>query len=101
MDIESTLIIPRPDAAPDRAAVPPARQIPVEPEVPPLITQRQNLVRYTATEDVLDEASKFQQQSGYDQPAGKGKQAVESYLSHERESQRDNIHKLLGVDIYA
>ncbi|MCW8092543.1 hypothetical protein [Alteromonas sp. ASW11-130] len=102
MDIESTLIIPRPDAAPERAAVPPARQIPIEQESPShKVNQRSDLVRYTATEDVLDEASKFQKQSGYDQPAGKGKQAVESYLSLERESRREDIHKLLGVDIYA
>ncbi|NMH61334.1 hypothetical protein [Alteromonas ponticola] len=101
MDIESTLIISRPDAAPERAAVPPARQVAVEQEPLPKVNQRNDLVRYTATEDVLDEASKFQRQSGYDQPAGKGKQAVESYLSLERESRRDDIHKMLGVDIYA
>ena len=101
MDIESTLIIPRPDAAPERAAVPSARQISQEQEPLPKVNQRNDMVRYTATEDVLDEASKFQRQSGYDQPAGKGKQAVESYLSLERESRRDDIHKMLGVDLYA
>ncbi|MCW8107191.1 hypothetical protein OPS25_01565 [Alteromonas ponticola] len=101
MDIESTLIISRPDAAPDRAAIPPARQVPIEQEPPPKVNHRNDLVRYSATDDVLDEASKFQRQSGYDQPAGKGKQAVESYLSLERESRRDDIHKMLGVDIYA
>lgn len=58
-------------------------------------------IRANASDDVLNSAQKFQQQTGYDQPEGRGRDVVAAYQSLERETQRDNIRQMLGVDIYA
>lgn len=58
-------------------------------------------IRADASDDVLNSAQKFQQQTGYDQPEGKGRDVVSAYQSLERETQRDKIRQMLGVDIYA
>ena len=64
------------------------------------VQQPQGIV-LSATDDSLNKARRFQQQSGYDQPQGRGEQAVLAYQRFEREQQKDQIRQLMGVDIYA
>lgn len=54
-----------------------------------------------ATEDSLNKARTFQRASGYDQPQGRGEQAVLAYQRFERDQQKEHIRQLMGVDIYA
>ncbi|WP_218355288.1 hypothetical protein [Alteromonas lipotrueiana] len=69
-------------------------------EQSPAIEVGQSL-RTTSNADTLNKAHRFAQDSGYDQPQGKANQAVQAYMSHERESQRDTIRTMMGVDLYA
>lgn len=69
-------------------------------EQTPAIESSQSL-RTTANPDTLNKARRFAQESGYDQPQGKGNQAVQAYMSLEREAQRDTIRTMMGVDLYA
>ncbi|MEG3767289.1 hypothetical protein [Alteromonas sp. 14N.309.X.WAT.G.H12] len=59
-----------------------------------------SVLKANASDETLNSARKFQQETGYDQPEGKGRQVVAAYQSLERESQREDIRQLLGVDMY-
>lgn len=100
MQIESSLIIPRPDAAPERAGK--DRSVSKSVENPGNeAVFRPVLINYSRHDDVHDKASRFQRQAGYDQPQGRGQSVVNTYLSLERETQRASIRQMLGVDLYA
>ncbi|MDO6477659.1 hypothetical protein Q4520_19725 [Alteromonas sp. 1_MG-2023] len=101
MEIQSGFSIIRPDQAPRREQpekVDARQKEPVQ-SVEGIVVPEP--VRSSQSDDVLNSAKKFQQQTGYDQPEGKGQQATAAYQSLEREAQRDSIRQLLGVDIYA
>lgn len=59
-----------------------------------------SVLKANASGETLSAARKFQQETGYDQPEGKGRLVVAAYQSLERESQREDIRQLLGVDMY-
>ncbi|QJR82198.1 hypothetical protein CA267_016290 [Alteromonas pelagimontana] len=100
MEIKPSLQIIRPDQAPPRSKV---ERVPDTSStgnaVDPVISE--GVVNAAKTDDALNSARTFQQQSGYDQPEGKGQEAVTAYLSLDREAQRENVRQLLGVDIFA
>ncbi len=101
MEIQSGFGIIRPEQAPQRGQPErvDARQKEQSRPLEGIIELKP--IRNDASDDVLNSAQKFQQQTGYDQPEGKGRQVVAAYQSLEREEQRENIRQLLGVDLYA
>lgn len=101
MEIQSGFGIIKPDQAPPRGQ--PER---VDARQKDQATPLEGIVelkpiRNDASDDVLNSAKKFQQQTGYDQPEGKGQQVVAAYQSLQREEERDAIRQMLGVDFYA
>lgn len=64
-------------------------------------TQSDSFVRIAPGEDTLHKAQQFHAHASYDQPQGKAFHAVNAYLQHDREQQRDTIRDMMGVDIYA
>lgn len=101
MEIQSGFSIIRPEQAPQRGQ--PERVGGRETTTAERVerVEEAKAVRANVTDDVLNSAKKFQQQTGYDQPEGKGRDVVAAYQSLDREAQRDNIRQLLGVDLYA
>lgn len=100
MDINATFSV----LAPDPQNRPPAdthKVRRVERDTPAPAVEASQSLRTSADRDTLNQAKRFQQDSGYDQPQGKGQQAVGAYMSLEREAQRASIRDMLGVDIYA
>lgn len=101
MDVNTSFIIPQSDASQSRVqqgnraaeqkANDASNDLPVS----------QGVLRSTDNPRILGDAQRFHQHSGYDRPSGKGEQAQRAYLSFERESQREQIRGMLGVDLYA
>jgi hypothetical protein len=48
----------------------------------------------------LDQQS-FKQQAFYDQPQGKGQQAINAYNDINHQAQREDVQQMLGVDLFA
>lgn len=106
MDIESSivasqnaLIINPSQRQAEREAQTRAQQAPRQvTELP--ITQTVSRQR---SAEAYEQAERFNQQRrpGYDTPTAQSKAALDAYQSLARESQRDEIRGLLGVDIYA
>ncbi|MBU3023335.1 hypothetical protein [Aestuariibacter sp. A3R04] len=102
MEIQSGFSIIRPEQAPQKKQ--PERIDARSSEPSSAATEAveyANSIRSSSSDAVLNSAQKFHQQTGYDQPEGRGRGVVAAYQSLERETQRDNIRQLLGVDIYA
>ena len=101
MEINSSINITRPEQAPKR----PKTELVGKPNSPSSEAAgevaRAGGLKSTQDESVLFQARQFRQQSGYDQPDKRGNQAITEYLSLERESRRDSIREMLGVDLFA
>lgn len=62
----------------------------------------QTVVRQASAE-AFEQAERFRQQrrSTYDAPNAQSQAALDAYQSLQRESRRDDIRGLLGIDVYA
>ncbi|RDV24646.1 hypothetical protein DXV75_13235 [Alteromonas aestuariivivens] len=78
-----------------------AQQQPAPASAAPQVARNNEALKSTGDEQVLNQAQQFRQQAGYDQPDQRGRHAITEYLSLERESRRETIREMLGVDLFA
>lgn len=69
-----------------------ANTVPVQVQAP--VYQKGN-------ESSFAKAESFRRSGGYDEPGPLVIKALEAYDSHERETKRDAIRQMMGVDLYA
>ncbi|MBU2979771.1 hypothetical protein [Alteromonas sp. C1M14] len=100
MEIQPGLKLIRPEQAPQHEK--PGRNAGKNSASPSTVSPVSDvpLLRTNPSDETLHSANKFQQETGYDQPEGKGREVVAAYQSLERESQRESIRQMLGVDMY-
>lgn len=65
------------------------------------VEQPQSQTLLTPTPDALKNARQFQQNATYDAPDQRSALALNAYQSHERETKRDELRQLMGVDLFA
>lgn len=73
----------------------------VVPETEQVTEQNKRAVVISGDEVSYAKADAFRTKAGYDKPAPQAEQAVREYLSFERETKRDSVRQIMGVDIYA
>ncbi|WP_100642841.1 hypothetical protein [Alteromonas facilis] len=105
MDIESSIVaaqnalVVNPSARQtERAADAREQQQRAQTQLPP----QQTVVRQASTE-AYEQAEQFRKRnrSGYDAPSAQAQAALDTYQSLQRESRREEIRGMLGIDLYA
>lgn len=97
MDIRHSTQAPVIDRSDNRPK--PVKRIIPEAEQP--AKQKDNAIVISGDEASFAKAEAFRTKAGYDKPAPHAEQAVREYLSFERETKRDSVRQMMGVDIYA
>lgn len=99
MDIQSNFSILPADSSQHQKRVNPAKDaVQKEQGTPP---RPAGIVVSPASEDALKSARQFQKEADFDGVTSRSKVAISSYTSFERQSQRESVQQLFGVDIYA
>ncbi len=97
MDIRQTVNAPVIDRSDNRPK--PVKQVVPETEQTP--KQPDNAIVVSGDASSYAKAEAFRTKAGYDKPAPHAEHAVREYLSFERETKRDSVRQMMGVDIYA
>ena len=99
MEIQSQFHISPFDNAPEQKRVERAVDAPQKAREKP--ASPAGLVISPESEEALHSAKQFQKDADFDGATNRSKLAISSYTSFERQSQRESIHQMFGVDIYA